>query len=125
MATFKAIVRTPRKDGFFQVYIRVMHNRQPGYIKVDKMVTKKELDRNGDIKDPFVMQYCSLKILGYNNRLMSKDIDGWTVKQVINYLLSEEDDICFSDYARQYRSQMIDNGQQRTARNYEMAYNHL
>lgn len=125
MATFKAIVRTPRKDGFFQVYIRVMHNRQPGYIKVDKMVTKKELDRNGDIKDPFVMQYCSLKILGYNNRLMSKDIDGWTVKQVVNYLLSEEDDICFSDYARQYRDKMIDSGFIRNARNYEMAYNHL
>ena len=24
MATFKAVVRTPRKDGFYQVYIRVI-----------------------------------------------------------------------------------------------------
>lgn len=125
MATFKAIVRTPRKDGFYQVYIRVMHNRQPGYIKVDKMVTKKELDRNGDIKDPFVMQYCSLRIMEYSNRLLSKDVEAWTVKQVVEFLESADDDICFSDYARKYHDRMIDNGQQRSARNYEMAYNHL
>ena len=31
MATFKATVRTPRKDGFYQVYIRVVHNTRPGY----------------------------------------------------------------------------------------------
>lgn len=38
MATFKAVVRTPRKDGFYQVYIRVVHNTKPGYIKTDKVV---------------------------------------------------------------------------------------
>ncbi len=32
MATFKAVVRTPRKDGFYQVYIRVVQNTKPGYI---------------------------------------------------------------------------------------------
>ncbi len=35
MATFKAVVRTPRKDGFYQVYIRVVQNTKPGYILVD------------------------------------------------------------------------------------------
>jgi integrase len=125
MATFKAVVRAPRKDGFYQVYIRVMHNRQPGYIKVDKMVTKKELDKNGDIRDPYVMQYCSLRIMEYSNRLLSKDVEAWTVKQVVELLQSGDDDICFSDYARRYHERLIDNGQARSARNYEMAYNHL
>lgn len=54
MTLFKATVRTPRKDGFYQVYIRVMQNRKPGYIKTDKVVTKKQLDREGNITDPFV-----------------------------------------------------------------------
>ena len=40
MATFKAMVRTPRKDGFYQVYIRVVHNTKPGYIKTDKVLTE-------------------------------------------------------------------------------------
>ena len=49
MALFKATVRTPRKDGFYQVYIRVMQNRKPGYIKTDKVVTKKHVDKDGNI----------------------------------------------------------------------------
>lgn len=54
MATFKAVVRTPRKDGFYQVYIRVVHNTKPGYIKTDKVVTKQMVDKHGNINDPFV-----------------------------------------------------------------------
>lgn len=50
---FKPVIRRPRKDGFFQVYIRVMQNRKPGYIKTDKVVTKDYLDKNNDITDPF------------------------------------------------------------------------
>lgn len=50
MATFKAVVRTPRKDGFLQVYIRVTHRTKHGYIKTDKMVTRKELTETNDIK---------------------------------------------------------------------------
>ena len=33
MATFKAIVRYKRADGFYQVYIRVVHRSKMGYIK--------------------------------------------------------------------------------------------
>ena len=44
MATFKPVVRTPRKDGFYKVYIRVVHKIKPGYISTDKLVTKKFID---------------------------------------------------------------------------------
>lgn len=61
MANLKACVRRPRKDGFWQVYIRVTHQRNAGFIKTDKMVTKKELTKNNEIKDPFVLSYCSVE----------------------------------------------------------------
>lgn len=32
MATFKAIVKGKRKDGFYPVYIRVVHRRKLAYI---------------------------------------------------------------------------------------------
>ena len=48
MANFKAVVRMARADGFYQVYIRVTHHRQVGYVKTDKMVTKNELTKSGD-----------------------------------------------------------------------------
>ena len=39
--TFKVWVypQKRRKDGLWQVYIRVTHNRKVGYIKTDKMVS--------------------------------------------------------------------------------------
>ena len=51
MATFKTIVRYKRADGFYQVYIRVLHRSKSGYIKTDKFVTDKQLSKSGEIKD--------------------------------------------------------------------------
>ena len=126
MANFKAVVRTARADGFYPVYIRVTHRRAVGYIKTDKVVTKNELTKNGDIKDPFVLQYCTKRILEYNELLNKKDIEHWTAKEVMDFLMSGNDDICFSDYARKVHiPRMIDNGQERNARNYTLALQHL
>lgn len=52
MANFKAVVRGERKDGFLQVYIRVTHRRAHGYIKTDKMITKRDLTKTKEIKGP-------------------------------------------------------------------------
>lgn len=52
--TFKAMVRKPRADGFYSVYIRIVHNRKPGYIKTDKIVDAEHITSNGDITDPVV-----------------------------------------------------------------------
>lgn len=125
MATLKAVVRTARADGFYPVYIRVTHRRATSFIRTDKMVTKKELTRSNEIKDPYVLQYCTQKILEYNEQLNKKDIENWTVKEVAEFLTSGNDDICFSDYARRYIAKMIDNGQERNAKNYILALQHL
>ncbi|MDD6025699.1 MAG: phage integrase SAM-like domain-containing protein, partial [bacterium] len=53
------------------------------------------------------------------------DSHNWSVRDVINYLTSENDDVCFSDYARQHIARLISNGQDRTARNYELALGHM
>ena len=59
MATFKTCVQKQRSDGFYPVYIRVTHNRKSSYIKTDKRVDKKGLTRTGEVKDPFVLSFCS------------------------------------------------------------------
>ena len=58
MATFKTIVRYKRADGFYQVYIRVLHRSKSGYIKTDKFVTDKQLSKSGEIKDAVINKYC-------------------------------------------------------------------
>lgn len=125
MATLKAVVRTMRADGFYPVYIRVTHRRASSFIKTDKMVTRKELTKGGEIKDPFVMQYCTQRILEFTDRLNKVDISNWTAKEVADYLVNGNDDICFSDYAQLHISRMIDRGQQRNAKNYQLALGHL
>ncbi len=125
MATFKAIVKTARSDGFYTVYIRVTHHREHGYIKTDKMVTKKELTKNNEIRDPYVMQYCTQQIVDYNERLNKKNIEHWSVKEVVDFLINGDSDISFSDYARLHINRMIDNGQDRNAKNYKLAIQHL
>lgn len=125
MATFKAIVKARRKDGFYPVYIRVIHQTKLAYIVTDKLVNASGLSRTGEIEDPYVLQHCSRKIIEYVERLNKVDIENWSVREVVDYLKSGEADISFSDYARNYIDRMVERGQKRNARNYEMALNHL
>ncbi|MDE6835598.1 MAG: site-specific integrase [Muribaculaceae bacterium] len=125
MANFKAVVRGERKDGFMQVYIRVTHHRMQGYIKTDKMITKRELTKTKEIKDPYVLTWANERILEYNARLNRKDISKWRVSDVVEFLKSGDDDLSFSEYARLHIDRLIDNGQMRTAQNYRRALGHM
>ena len=94
-------------------------------MKTVKMVDKKGVMKDKGIKDPFVLQYCSNRIAEYIDMLNKKNTRNWTVKEVVEYLESGTADICFSDYARKYHDDMFNAGQERNARNYELAYQHL
>ena len=124
MATFKSVVRGERKDGFMQVYIRVSHQKRHGYIKTDKMVTRREL-KQGEIKDPMVVSYCAQLILDYNRRLNEMDIKNWSVGEIVDFLTKGDCDVCFSDYARLHIDRMIDRGQLRNSKNYQLALQHM
>ena len=125
MAVFKAVVRFKRPDGFYPVYIRVTHQRKVQYIKTDKLVDQKGVDKANGIKDPYVMKFCANKISRYVELLNKQDISSWTLEEVVNYLKTGTADICFSDYARKYQSKMIQDGHARNARTYELAYENL
>lgn len=125
MATFKPIVKSRRKDGFYQVYIRVTHQTKLAYIVTDKLVNASGLSRSGEIEDPYVLQYCTRKIIEYVEALNKVDTEHWTVRNVVDFLKSGDADISFSDYARKHIDRMVQHGQKRNARNYEMALNHL
>ena len=125
MATFKPCVRKVRADGFWTVYIRCTHARQSVYMKTDKLVDKKGLGKSGDIKDSLVLLYCLNKIRTYVERLNSETISNWTIQEVVDFLENSDADVCFSDYARQFKFNMEKKGMARTARNYEVAFNHL
>ena len=126
MATFKIIARFQRADGFWPVYIRITHNRKVKYLKTDKIVDLKNIDKkNHEVKDPYVLEACSIKIARFAEILNKQNIRHWSVDDVIAYLESGTADVCLSEYAREYHDRLYNNGQQRNARNYELAFQHL
>lgn len=126
MVSFKVVVQKQRRDGFWPVYIRIIHNRGTKYINTGKIVSSKGVaKKNKEVKDPFVLQDCSRKIANFAEMLNKVEIRKWTVRDVISYLEKGTEDICFSDYARKYHDKLYNEGHARNARNYELAYHHL
>ena len=126
MATFKTVALRQRADGFWNVSIRVTHNRKSRYLKTDKIVETKSVNKkNHEVKDPFVLEACTVKIAHFAEMLNKQPIRTWSVDDVVAYLESGTADVCFSDYARQYHANLYNNGQERNARNYELAYRHF
>lgn len=125
MTTLKPCVQKQRADGFYQVYIRVTHDRKIGYIKTDKVVMKKSVTKTKEIKDNMVLNYCTQLILDYTNRLNLQDTSKWSLQEIIKFLTTEEEDVCFSQYAKKHIDRLINNGQERTSKNYKLAVAHL
>lgn len=125
MTSIKAITRKPRKDGLFPVYIRIVHNRKPGYIKTDKIVDSEHINKNGEITDPVVNEYCSRIIREYYDKLNRIDSSKWELNEVLEHVTKYDEDLCFSDYAKVHIGKIINEGRARTAKNYQLAVAHL
>lgn len=114
-----------RKDGLYQVYIRVTHYGRTAYIKTDKVVSDKCLSSSWEIIDPFVLKPLSAQVVEWLDRLNRHNISTWTARQLVDFLKSTDEELIFSDYARQYIDRMIDAGQVRNAKNYMLALRSL
>lgn len=126
MATFKITVQKQRTDGYWPVYIRVIHHRESAFMKTDKMVDNKGIVKTTkEVKDPFVRKACDLLITDYIDRLNKVDTSTWSAQDVVKFLKEGTSDVCFSDYARQYQAKMIQEGHARNARTYELAYQNM
>lgn len=125
MITLKAVVRKPCTDGFFSVYIRIVHNRKPGYIKTNKIIDAAHIDSKGELTDPMVNEYCSMLIRQYTDRLNRTDVSLWDVKDVLDYLQKTDEEVCFSEYAKSFIDKMEKESRHRTAKNYKLAVAHL
>lgn len=121
----KPSVQKQRADGFFPVYIRVTHDRRTAFIKTNKVVDRKSVNKNKEIRDNAVLKYCTELIGYYNQRLNMQDTSKWSIKEVIAFLSTEETDASFSDYAKLHISRMINDGHERNAKNYKLAVAHL
>lgn len=117
--------RKQRRDGLWQVYIRVTHNRKIGLIRTDKVVSRAGLSPKMEVIDPVVTLACSKRIVEYADALNRVEVEYWTIHEVMEYLKRGDEEVCFSDYARIHIKRLINNGQERSAKNYKLALQHL
>lgn len=122
MATFKAVVRSKRSDNTYLVYIRCTHNRKIEYIKTDKYISYKKI-KNGEITDIDVNESCTILMSKWRRLLNNEDISSWDIKDVVRFIQQGNTDIPFIPYCESYISDMLNNGRDRTAKNYQTALN--
>ena len=123
MATFKTCVRNLSNDGYYNVYIRITHRRQTGYLRTDKRVKKSDVSRNGEIRDNRVVLSCARIIDNYMDRLNQLEIplSSLGLQGVIEYLLLDSAGISFSDFARCFIDRLVSDGRANPADNYRSA----
>lgn len=121
MTTLRVCVQKQRSDGYYPVYIRVIHGRQSGFIKTDKMVERKSVTKTREIRDNMVLKYCTELISEYNAKLNMQDTSQWSVKEIISFLTTDQSDASFSEYAKLHINRMINSGHERNAKNYKLA----
>ena len=126
MAILKATVRFKNKSGLYPVYIRFTQVKQVAYVKTSWVVNDKGLNQEKkEIIDPFVIQQTSILIESYYKQLNQVDTSNWSVSQIVKYVTDFNKDLSFSDYARKHIEKMNARGQERTARNYKWAIQHM
>ncbi len=125
MATFKTVVQSKRADGYYVVYIRLTHNRKVIYLKTDKMVNDKGVTSKKEVKDTFVLNSCLSTITGWIEKLNKVDHEKWSAEQVRDFLLQNDDDICFSDFSRAYLDKIRGSYMPHSIQRYEAALKSL
>ena len=125
MVNLKATVRVKTKNGLYPVYIRFTKSNQVSYVKTSWVVNEKGLSDKKEIIDPFVIQQTCVLIDSYYKQLNQIDSSKWTTSEIVKYLTEFNNDLSFSDYARKHIEKMKERGQERTARNYKWAIQHM
>jgi len=134
MAKFSTCVRHKRNDGLYQVYIRVYHNNGLQYINTGLLVNDKGLrttfTKQGkeivDITDHIVQKECMSRIEKYAEKCNRVNIDELDCKTLIDMLTQKGDgELSFTEYAKKYINEMINQDRDRAASNYQMAVTRL
>lgn len=132
MAEFNIITRKALIDNtsVADVYISIAHNGATRYIKTQYKVNKKgvkdSINRLGkikqEIKDAFVYRNCMGIIDEYQTRCNHiKGLNKLSCNELINILVSNQEDISFTDFAQGQINKMINEDRAGAANNYQYA----
>lgn len=131
MATFKTLIKgEKRKDGTYNVKIRLIHDRDTRFISTPFYVASSEVTKKMNIKNQQVIDASNELIKKYRticntvgDRLNGMSVD--QIKDLITKDYSGKWSLDFVDYGRQVIEKLKNSGHTGNARTYEVALNSL
>ena len=133
MAAFKVVIlqhdQNKRKDGLYNVKIRVTHNRKVIYIKTSYNISSKQIDKStGRIINHPNQSHMNVilqsEIIKYEKILMNHEhyLSSLSIKEVMNILyFSEGQGVDFYKYAEHRIADLTGEGKLKTAESYSLA----
>lgn len=133
MATFKVEIyaHQKRRDGTYNVKIRVTQNTKKKYLATPFYVGKDDVTRSLKIKNQYYIDECDNLIREYRRRCDAVGIalKDWTVEQVVELITRKENqevfDLDFLAYGKSYVERLKQEGKSGTANSYQFALNNL
>ena len=125
MATFKPIVlpSNKKKDGTYNVKIRVTHKRQSRYLPTPFYVTQSQLTRSFKLKDALVIEQVESEIKRMRERVYRIGFiaDSLDLEQLIMRINTNESSVSFTDYMQRKIDEIREKGRNKTADSYQTA----
>jgi integrase len=121
MATIKEVVLKHHKkeDGTYNIKYRLTHNRKVTYINTNYFAGEKQLKKDFTVKDKFLLSVISTEIAKYRMRLLELNsvLIYLDVKELANRLTQPEENFVIDiiDFAKQYISELIEQGRKGTS----------
>lgn len=111
MATVEALVLPDqrKKDGTWNVKIRVYHKATPKYIETVHFVSERQINRDNRVKDKFLIKILDDTLCEYRGVISSlgNRLQLMTCEDLKQHLMHHNEDVDFIKFAREHIDQMI------------------
>lgn len=129
MATFKAVIdpRSKRRDGTFNIKIRITHNRKSRYLSTPFYVPFDKVTRSYKIKDTLISDKIDSHLLELRNKYNELGFvsDTMDIDHIVSYLSQKPETINFTDFMDRYCGRLEKEERFSTASTYRIALNSL
>lgn len=130
MATIKPVVLkdNKRSDGTYNVAFRLSHKRLSRYIKTTHYIPESQIDKSGDIKMDFIIDYLSSDIKKYRGKIdkLGSIVDKMDIEELKSSIFVDIDSIDFLEFTRSFIEELNDiNAAAMTIKNYKNVLSNL
>ena len=124
MINFEPCIRQFKSNGYAQVYIRAIKVKEVTYISTSYAVTSSQVSNN-KITDYSIIAEVAPIIKSYYDKLNNVNHDNWSLKEVLEYLNRDSEDVSFNEFFKRFTDKMKREGRVNPASNYTSAFNSL